>query len=170
MTPTEENNVNIMKRNNDKLSKSALYGLMSEFVNEVSKYPSAHIECAKDKRQQAVERACAPIYPAHTVFNVSFNDYGNSIILIANEMPVKYMALEAAAFAFHLENFYKEIKKGNSVQELQQYYKKFTLKPKQILDALILDLKQSAEDHKFELDIKASIAEFQAEKQRLTGK
>jgi hypothetical protein len=167
MNPSQLNNLEIMNKNNGKLSESLLYGIMSEFLVEVEKYPAAQIECEKDKRAKAIEAACSKLYHAHTVFTPSVNDYGNSIILIDNDMPVKYMIDEAVNFCFHLDNFYTEIKKANSVQELQQYYKNFTLKPKLILDSLITDLKLLSDRYEFDIDVKTVVMAYNTEKNGL---
>lgn len=170
MEHSQRKNLEITNKNTNRLNESSLYSLMFEFTEQVEKYPAAHIDTEKDKRAKAIDAACAPLYAsAHVVFTPSFNEYGNSVILVDNDMVVKYMTEEAALFTFHLDNFYKEIKKANNVQELQQYYKQFKLKPKQVLDGLIADLKLYAERYQFALDIKDVVTAFQAEKQRLAN-
>ena len=173
MTPTEKFNLELKERLEQKLSESALVKLMSDFNKEVSHYPASLFDNLKDKRQRAVEAMSSQLYPFHTVFSLPMNNYSSSVVLISNEVPVFLMAKEAAHFVFELENFYLETKKANSVQELQQYYKRFTLKPKQVVDALLEDLKMYAKKYEFEtkhnfvLDIKEVLAVFNEEKLRL---
>lgn len=138
----------------DKLNTSAVYALMSDFIAMVSRYPAAYIECKSPKRESAVLKACDPIYSYHTTFKTPMNDYSNSVVLIANDLAVPFMAREVATFMFHLEHFQNATKQANNTQELQSYYKQFTLKSKQLMDALVSDAKQYAERYDFELDIK----------------
>lgn len=167
MTPTEKFNLELKRKLDEKLSQSSLYALMSDFNEEVSHYPASKFENLKDKRQRAVEDMSGKLYAFHTVFSVPLNNYANSVVLISNETPVHLMAQEAAHFIVELETFYAETKKANSVQELQQYYKKFTLKPKQIVDALVSDLKMYAELYEFELDVKSVLNTLNEEKSNL---
>lgn len=161
---------NTQQRIKDKLSASAVYTLMKAFQDEVSLYPPAYIECKKQKREDAVVRASNGLYAYHTAFTSSLNDYGNSVVLVANDMVLPYMAKEVATFTHHLEQFTQAIKKANSVPELKDYYAKFTLKPKQLMDALIEDAKAFSEQYGFTVDVKELVSSCKAHKQELSGK
>ena len=159
----------VQQRLATKLNESKAFTLMHDFQEEVAKYPAAHISCNNPKREAAVLKASEPLYKFHTVFSTPKNEYGNSVILVSNDMVIPYMAKEVAAFVYHLEVFYQEIKKANNVQELQQYYKQFTLKPKQLSDALVEDAKLYAERYGFELDIRSMMDTFKAHKELLAS-
>jgi hypothetical protein len=149
-------NEKLLEKINGRMSESKVCILMQNFIVGVSLYPASQVEC-KDKRVRVVEKASSELYPLHSGFTVPFNDYGNSVVLIGNDMPVKHMINEVAQFIVHLENFINGIKKANGVQELKAYYDQFKtapkqLKPKQLVDALMEDLELYSVRYGFELN------------------
>jgi len=148
---------NALQKITAKLNASKVHMLMADFTSNVSRYPVAHIDCKSPKRESAVLKACGPIFPYQTVFTTPMNDYANSVVLIMNDVAVPFMAREVATFIYRLERFQDAIKQANNTQELQAYYKQFTLKPKQLIDALVEDVKEYAERYGFEMDIKTLI-------------
>lgn len=153
-----------MQHTKTKLEKSSVFSLISSFNEQVSLFPPAHIVCKSDKREKAVVKAANPLYKYHTAFTRPVNEFGNSVVLVCNDVVVPYMIEEIAQFSVHLEEFLKEIKSANNVQELQLYYKQFTLKPKQLKDALIDDLKRYSEEFNFDIDIKSIVMELEQKK------
>jgi hypothetical protein len=146
---------------------------MVGFVEEVSKFPSAHIEASgkgkkKENKEKALRELSDKLYPYHSCFNTPANEYANSVILISNEIAVPHMLKEVAMFVTHLEQFHQEAKKANAIQEMQAYYKRFTLKPKQLVDALVDDLKLYSERYKFTLELSTAMAQYKEEKASYT--
>jgi hypothetical protein len=162
--------INALQKITTKLNASKVHMLMAEFTAAVSRYPVAHIDCKSPKREAAVLKACEPIFPYQTVFTTPTNDYANSVVLIMNDIAVPFMAREVATFIYHLERFQNAIKQANNTQELQAYYKQFTLKPKQLIDALVEDVKRYAECCGFEMDIKTLIETCKEHKLTLESK
>lgn len=148
-----------------KLGESKAFQLMNDFNNLAELYPAAYIflpepttekEAIKvKKREKLIAKLSAKLYPAHTLFNKPLNEYSNSVILIGSDMAVPYMLAEVADFVIHLEQFYKEVKQANSVQEMQPHYKQFTLKGKDLTDAMLEDLEMYADRYGFASDRKA---------------
>lgn len=145
-------NVSMQDKLNTRLNESCVYVLMKEFFDVVSLCPSAQVEIKSPKREKIISKESNKLYHFHSNFGVPLNDYGNSVILIENHLPVKYMVEEVAQFIFFLELFYKEIKKANNIQELNAYYKQFKLKPKQLIDALLKDLELYSNRYIFEIN------------------
>lgn len=171
MNNSQLNDIDITCKSDKRLLESRLYPIMKGFLTLVDQYPIAHIKGVSDKRTKVVDTACSPIYAnTHIMFSTSVSEYGNSVILVENEMVVKYMIKEAALFCFHLDNFYKRIKSVNNIQELQLYYKQFKLKPKQVLDGLIADLKLYSGRYHFKLNVKSVVESYNNEKKRLVNK
>lgn len=141
----------------EKLDESKAFALMKAFHAEVSKYPANHIKIKNPKREDVIKDACDLLYKYHTAFASLKHEYHNSVVLAGTSLIIPFLAREAAAFSHALEVFYHEIKAANEFQELQMYYKQFTLKPKQILDAVIEDAKLYAQRYAFDLDVKEMI-------------
>jgi hypothetical protein len=152
------------KISDKKMDNSAVLSVMKPFLKEVNKYPAAHIECAKPKRADAVQKGSNLLMPSHISFQTIFNEYSNSIILIGNEIAMPYMLKEVAYFNVYIEKFYQDIKKVNNIQELQSYYKQFKIKPKELVDALIKDLEYYSEKFDFDFDKKRELTFYKEEK------
>lgn len=157
---------------------SKTLSLMLDFQSKVAHYPPAKIEydvwlkaqetgqdenkLLKDKRRGIIKRSADALYPVHTAFSKPVNDFRNSCVLISNDIAVNYMIDEAAEFVALLERFQQLTAQTKSVQELAAYYKEMALKPKQILDALVNDLKIYAEQFNFETDVKTWVTRYQS--------
>jgi hypothetical protein len=157
----------VQKRNDDKLTESKAHSLMVDFQQQADEYPAAIpslIDNLKKKPLDALSAASNLMYPYHTACNSVINDYGNSIILIQNDMPVKHMINEIAMFVVHLERFYKETEKHKQIQSLNTHYKTFKLKPKMLVTALIDDLKLYSQRYDFTVDIKEVMIQYEENK------
>lgn len=140
------------------LSNSKTLKAMQEFVTEVSKYPPAYIPPpSKPKKEMAIMRGADQVYDAHTNFNQAMNDFSSSLLLVCNDMAVPYMAQEVGRFCAGLDYFYNKIKQANNVQELQQYYKQFSLKSKAVIDLFMTEVGDYIERYAPELDKKQLI-------------
>lgn len=150
--------------NSNKLNSSSTFCLMNGFVEKASLYPPAYINSPKQKREALIVKKSNEIYPHHLIFNQHLTDFGNSIVLIANDIAINHMVKESARFAFCLDVFHDKIKGANSVQELQAYYKEFSLKSKDIKNSLLSELDTYAELYNFQLDKKSLSELFDYEK------
>ena len=107
----------------------------------------------KQKREKVVYKASEDVYSLTTIFKSLVHEFSNSVVLICNDTCVEYMIEETAKFIAQMEKFYKEkdkIVKG--VQELNEYYKQFTLRRKDLIDALICDLEMYSQEYNFDID------------------
>ncbi len=150
------NHEQVKKDLQEKLSESKVHSLMSEFFEQVQHYPAALpelIDHLKKKQFDALAVASNTMYPYHSNFSSSFNDYSSSVILICSERAVPYMVSEVATFVYYMEVFYKQTEKMKQNQGLYAYYKTFKVKPKMIIDAMFEDLKFYSEKFDFELDL-----------------
>jgi hypothetical protein len=160
MTPTQEYNKKMNNDISEKLGNSKTYQLMNIFNNNASIYPASVIDAKSPKRDMAISKALdhkdkgISLYDYHTKFKSFVNEYSSSVVLICNDTPVNYMIEEVGGFVNALNDFYKEIKKSNNVQELQLYYKDFKLKPKEVVDAFIYEIGLYAEKYGFKIDKK----------------
>ena len=149
------------------LGNSKTLKTMQEFVTEVSKYPPAHIPPpSKPKKEMAIMRSADQVYDAHTNFNQAMNDFSSSLLLVCNDMAVPYMAQEVGRFCAGLDYFYNKIKQTNNVQELQQYYKQFTLKSKAVVDSFMNEVGDYIERYAPELDKKQVIQMLNESKEK----
>lgn len=156
----------------ERLGGSKLFVAMKEWQTKVDVYPTtcdAVTHKVSPKRVRIIEEASNMLYPLHTAFSKPISDYSNSIVLISNEIPVKFMIQEAAEFAHMLQEFRdgietfetpinKSINGVKDIQELQAYYKDFKFTKKQVLGLLIQDIHQYSEKYGFEFN-KAEIVE-----------
>lgn len=136
----------------------------------VMKYPPVWvpIKDGDKKTADALDKICQPLFKYHTCFPAVTNAFTGSVVLISNQNAVRYMISEAAQFAVMLDTFYKSITLANSRQELVAYYKQFKTKSKDILDALIVDIKAYGTTYNFEVDVKEIVTLFNEEKSLLT--
>ena len=151
---------NLMRRKRNKqFTESSLTQIMFKWQEQVSVYPPNVITFAKEKRERQVSEVSFKLYDeVHTIFGPIINEYTNSVLLLDkkiedNSTAIAYMITEAAAFFTLIETFYSKISKVTNVQELNAYYKTFKLKPKEILTALIADIKLYSERHELGIDI-----------------
>lgn len=135
---------------------------MEDWVNLSMKYPPNWIQYKENdkKTADALDRICSPLFPYHTQFRSVAHDYKGSVVLIGNENCIPHMITEAAQFGKMLDVFYSKIATTNSRQETAAYYKQFKLKSKDILAALIDDIKGYAEMYSFQVDVKYIVDTF----------
>ena len=145
--------------NDDKLLNSELCVEMNDFQEQVNKFPLNYIQTKPTRMKKLVE-IYGDFYDLHSIFKETMDQYGNSIILITNDNCVKYLVEESASYAASLEFFYKQVKQFSSCQELNQYYKQFTLKTSMVKRAFIEDIKRLSVEHSFEINIKELSKEF----------
>lgn len=128
--------------------------ILNEFLSLVVKYPPAYITEAKPKREAAIAKCANETYKVHNIFKNPINEFGNSVLLVCNDLAFPYMAREIGQFCACLEIFQQGIKKANSVQELQLYYKQFNLKPKDVIDEFMLEINDYIQEYGVDIDKK----------------
>lgn len=154
---------------NRKKATSTTLQIMKAWTDQVMKYPPVWIPIKEGdkKTADALDKICQPLFKYHTCFPSVLNAFTGSVVLISNQNAVQHMISETAQFAVMLDTFYKNVTAANSRQETSTYYKQFKTKSKDVLDALIYDLKQYGSAYNFQVDVKEIVTAFNAEKQAI---
>lgn len=148
-------------KNEEKLSKSKVFKLMNDFNDAVIINPAGQVitDKTKDKRVKVIQSVTKSLQKFHWAFKAPLKDYGDSVVLIGNELAINYMIEETMFFIEKLNEFYdalkniegvQNVKAITAVQELSPYYKNtFKLTQNKLKDALFEDILIYSEEYGF---------------------
>lgn len=152
------------------LAKSKLYQLLNGLTSSIMVYPETTFDL-KPKQQNKIAMLSSSMWKYHVALPASKHDAMGSILLQGKHMDITFLIKECATFCYHYETLISKSSTVKQMPELKKYYEELlSVKPKDILSALLTELFEYSQAYGFEIDKKSVVEQYNNHKNSFSSK